>query len=85
MNDPGFRKFKTFRGSISAEGNSYAFDFRVSIESTGEIEFDLGTIPLSNETVFIKSLFLNVALNVPDSASQASPMMEPSLKRTGFT
>lgn len=52
--DQGLNEYKAFSGTISANAQSLKLEFRVRIDASGEVDIDFGTIPLTNESWFIK-------------------------------
>lgn len=54
MQDRGLFEFKTFTGCLQANGGSTPIKFSARIDNAGEVKFDFGTIPLTQETFFIK-------------------------------
>ena len=53
MDDKGLSEFISFTGTLEAGENISPLTFQVRINPAGEVEFDLGAIPLTNDTVFI--------------------------------
>ena len=53
MGDSGLSEFRSFAGQIAAEGHSYALRFHARIDPAGELEFDLGTLQLSEANKFV--------------------------------
>lgn len=51
--DRGVSEFKSFSGILQAEGNTAPVIFRACINPSGEVEFDFGQMPLTQETVWI--------------------------------
>lgn len=54
MQDKGLSEFKSLSGILQSNGSTVPVNFAVRIDPSGEVEFDFGIIPLSQDTFFIK-------------------------------
>ena len=53
MQERGLSEFKSFSGYLQTGGNNIPIIFSARINRSGEVEFDFGTIALTQETLFI--------------------------------
>lgn len=53
MQDRGLSEFKSFSGSLQTKDCITPVTFSARIDQSGEVEFDFGTIALTQETIFI--------------------------------
>jgi hypothetical protein len=70
MQDRGLSEFKSFSGYLQASGCNMPITFSARIDQSGEVEFDFGTIALTQETIFIMNYWDDESFSLSGKSSE---------------